>query len=316
MATILSVDAAHDDGEFPPLTSEQGTASPLLCCAPPVIRAGITDRVRPVVGVREAIITGAARTARLGARVAAAEAYREGSLISKCHRQPSSPEGTMGAKPGANVFRPRPTQRDPLRAFAQVRKRDPRFGFAQIRACPPGLLRDEEAVGSSAVTRLLVRRIGDTVPGVGYRCGLCPGFGTAGTTQHPVLPRFGRPLRKSAAMRQRTAGQACLSRSWPAGLAAHHEPVSLAIDTPPSRREPLPRASAQPESRRGIALSAMPPHRMTATGLADYSLPAPLRSVSTKQADDNSGLISGSAVLRASDTARHYATLEISDDGR
>jgi hypothetical protein len=51
----------------------------------------------------------------------------------------------MGAKPGANVFRPRPTQRDPLRAFAQVRKRDPRFGFAQIRACPPGLLRDEEA---------------------------------------------------------------------------------------------------------------------------------------------------------------------------
>jgi hypothetical protein len=24
MATILSVDAAHDDGEFPPLTSEQG----------------------------------------------------------------------------------------------------------------------------------------------------------------------------------------------------------------------------------------------------------------------------------------------------
>jgi hypothetical protein len=53
-----------------------------------------------------------------------------------------------GAKPGANVFRPRPTQLDPLRAFAQVRKRDPRFGFAQIRACPPGLLRDEEAAVS------------------------------------------------------------------------------------------------------------------------------------------------------------------------
>ena len=50
---------------------------------------------------------------------------------------------------GANVFRPRPTQRDPLRASAQVRKRDPRFGFAQIRARPPGLLRDEEAVGSN-----------------------------------------------------------------------------------------------------------------------------------------------------------------------
>jgi hypothetical protein len=58
----------------------------------------------------------------------------------------------MGAKPGANVFRPRPTQRDPLRAFAQVRKRDPRYGFAQIRACPPGLLRDEEAVGSNPAT--------------------------------------------------------------------------------------------------------------------------------------------------------------------
>ena len=58
----------------------------------------------------------------------------------------------MGAKPGANVFRPRPTQRDPLRAFAQVRKRDPRYGFAQIRACPPGLLRDEEAVGANPAT--------------------------------------------------------------------------------------------------------------------------------------------------------------------
>jgi hypothetical protein len=46
------------------------------------------------------------------------------------------------------VFRPRPTQRDPLRAFAQVRKRDPRFGFVQIRACPPRLLRDEEAADS------------------------------------------------------------------------------------------------------------------------------------------------------------------------
>jgi hypothetical protein len=58
----------------------------------------------------------------------------------------------MGAKPGANVFRPRPTQRDPFRASAQVRKRDPRFGFAQIRACPPGLLREEEAVGSNPAT--------------------------------------------------------------------------------------------------------------------------------------------------------------------
>jgi hypothetical protein len=46
----------------------------------------MTDRIRPVVGVRESIITGAARTARLSARVAAAEVYREGSLISKCHR--------------------------------------------------------------------------------------------------------------------------------------------------------------------------------------------------------------------------------------
>ena len=61
----------------------------------------------------------------------------------------------MGAKPGANVFRPRPTQRDPLRAFAQVRKRDPRYGFAQIRACPPGLLRDEEPVGSKPATPTL-----------------------------------------------------------------------------------------------------------------------------------------------------------------
>ena len=61
----------------------------------------------------------------------------------------------MGAKPGANVSRPRPTQRDSLRAFAQVRKRGPRFGFAQIRACPPGLLRDEEAVGSNPATPTL-----------------------------------------------------------------------------------------------------------------------------------------------------------------
>jgi hypothetical protein len=54
----------------------------------------------------------------------------------------------VGAKLGATVFRLRPTQRDALRVFAQVRRRDPRFGFAQVRACLPGLLRDEEAVDS------------------------------------------------------------------------------------------------------------------------------------------------------------------------
>lgn len=88
MATILSVDAAHDDGEFPPLTSEQGDRITALLRTPGNSgrRAGMTDRIRPVVGVRESIITGAARTARLSARVAAAGAYREGSLISKCHR--------------------------------------------------------------------------------------------------------------------------------------------------------------------------------------------------------------------------------------
>jgi hypothetical protein len=74
----------------------------------------------------------------------------------------------MGAKLGANVFRPRPTQRDPLRAFAQVGKRDPRFCFAQIRACPPGLLRDEEAVGSNPATQPLVRRV--SVSRLGVRC--------------------------------------------------------------------------------------------------------------------------------------------------
>jgi hypothetical protein len=58
----------------------------------------------------------------------------------------------MGAKPGANLLRPRPTQRDPLRAFAQVRTRGPRFGFAQTRAYPPRLLRDEEAAGSNPAT--------------------------------------------------------------------------------------------------------------------------------------------------------------------
>src|SRR4249919_2637615 len=58
---------------------------------------------------------------------------------------PSRPRGPRGAKPGANLLRPRPTQRDPLRAFAQVRARGPRIGFAQTRAYPPRLLRDEEA---------------------------------------------------------------------------------------------------------------------------------------------------------------------------
>jgi hypothetical protein len=88
MATILSVDAAHDDGEFPPLTSEQGTASPLLR-TPVIGQATWHDgphQARLTVGVRESIIPGAARTAGLSARVAAVEAYREGSLISKCHR--------------------------------------------------------------------------------------------------------------------------------------------------------------------------------------------------------------------------------------
>jgi hypothetical protein len=83
---------------------------------------------------------------------------REGSLISKCHRY-LSPEGATGAKPGANVFRSWPTQRDPLRPFAQVRKRDPRFDFAQIRACPPGLLRDDEAVGSNPATPTVKRLV-------------------------------------------------------------------------------------------------------------------------------------------------------------
>ena len=42
----------------------------------------------------------------------------------------------MGAKTGANVLRFRPTERDPLRAFAQVRRNGPRISFAQIRAYP------------------------------------------------------------------------------------------------------------------------------------------------------------------------------------
>jgi hypothetical protein len=51
MATILSVDAAHDDGEFPPLTSEQGDRIAALLRTPGD-RAGdlATDRIRPVVG--------------------------------------------------------------------------------------------------------------------------------------------------------------------------------------------------------------------------------------------------------------------------
>ena len=88
MATILSVDAAHDDGKFPPQTSEQGDHNNALL-RPVVEQATWHDgphQAPLTVGVREFIITGAARTARLSARVAAAEAYREGSLISKCHR--------------------------------------------------------------------------------------------------------------------------------------------------------------------------------------------------------------------------------------
>jgi len=58
----------------------------------------------------------------------------------------------MGAKSGANVLRPRPTQRDPLGAFAHVRVRGPQFGFAQARPYPRRLLRDEEAAGSNPAT--------------------------------------------------------------------------------------------------------------------------------------------------------------------
>jgi len=42
-----------------------------------------------------------------------------------------------GQTRGANVLSPPPAQRDPLRAFAQVRRRNPRFGSAQTRAYPP-----------------------------------------------------------------------------------------------------------------------------------------------------------------------------------
>jgi hypothetical protein len=87
MATILSVDAAHDDGEFPLLTSGQGDRIAALLRTPVIGQATWQDGPHQVrCRVRESIITGAARTARLSARVAAAEAYREGSLISKCHR--------------------------------------------------------------------------------------------------------------------------------------------------------------------------------------------------------------------------------------
>jgi len=47
-----------------------------------------------------------------------------------------SPPGATGAKSGANVLRPRLTQHDSRRAFAQVTMRNPRFGFAQARAHP------------------------------------------------------------------------------------------------------------------------------------------------------------------------------------
>jgi hypothetical protein len=65
---------------------------------------------------------------------------------------PSPTREATGAKPGANVLRPRPTQRDPLSAFAQVRMRSPRFSFAQTTAYPRRLLRDEEAAGSNPAT--------------------------------------------------------------------------------------------------------------------------------------------------------------------
>ena len=69
MATILSVDAAHDDGEFPLRTSEQGDRIAALLRTPvPGRRPDMTDRIRPVVGICESIITGAARTARLSSR--------------------------------------------------------------------------------------------------------------------------------------------------------------------------------------------------------------------------------------------------------
>ena len=62
-------------------------------------------------------------------------------LIMVVMGNPSPARGATGAKTGANVFRPRPTRRDPLRAFVQVRESGPRFGFAQTRAYPPRLQR-------------------------------------------------------------------------------------------------------------------------------------------------------------------------------
>src|SRR6266567_66870 len=58
----------------------------------------------------------------------------------------------MGAKTGASALRLWPTQRDPRRAFAQVRRSGPRGGFPLIGAFPPDLLRDEEAAGSNPAT--------------------------------------------------------------------------------------------------------------------------------------------------------------------
>jgi hypothetical protein len=47
MATILSVDAVHDDGKFPPLTSEQGDHITALLRTP-VIGLFVSERGAPL----------------------------------------------------------------------------------------------------------------------------------------------------------------------------------------------------------------------------------------------------------------------------
>lgn len=112
---------------------------------------------------------------------------------------------------GQRVQAPADSARLPQSVCAGEEER-PRCGFAHIRACPPGLLRDEESVGLDPIIRPLVRRVGAPSPALDVAdvavSGLWDGWDALSTPSYLVSVG---PFRKSAAICELTAGQTCLS---------------------------------------------------------------------------------------------------------
>jgi len=97
--------------------------------------------------------------ARLSARVAAAEAYHGGSLISSVVGNPLLARGGHGGQTGGQRVQAPADSARPTQSVCAGEEERPPVWLPQVRACSPGLLRDEEAVGSNPATPTAKRQV-------------------------------------------------------------------------------------------------------------------------------------------------------------